>query len=81
MVSKLIKKREVNCVMLFNLDKIIGMMGLILGVEVISIVIFIFLLINIRNPVLAGLAGNLSSLSMIVGIIFIFVKQEMGRLN
>lgn len=67
--------------MLFNLDKIIGMMGLILGVEVISIVIFIFLLINIRNPVLAGLAGNLSSLSMIVGIIFIFVKQEMGRLN
>lgn len=67
--------------MISNLDKIIGMMGLILGVEVISIVVFLFLLINIRNPVLAGLAGNISSLSMTVGIIFIFVKQEMGRLN
>lgn len=67
--------------MISNLDKILGMMGLILGVEVISIVIFLFLLINIRNPVLAGLAGNISSLGMMVGIIFIFVKQEMGRLD
>jgi hypothetical protein len=67
--------------MISNLDKILGMMGLILGVEVISIVVFLFLLVNIRNPVLAGLAGNISSLGMMVGIIFIFVKQEMGKLN
>lgn len=67
--------------MISNLDKIIGMMGLILGVEVISIVIFLSLIIYIRNPVLAGLAGNLSSFGMTAGIIFIFVKQEMGKLN
>lgn len=67
--------------MISNLDKILGIMGLTLGVEIISIVIFLFLLINIRNPVLAGLAGNMSSLGMITGIIFIFVKQEMGKLD
>ncbi|MTK63877.1 MAG: hypothetical protein F8N15_04970 [Methanobacterium sp.] len=67
--------------MISNLDKILGMMGLILGVEVISIVIFLFILINIRNPVLAGLVGNISSLGMMVGIIFIFVKQEIGKLD
>jgi hypothetical protein len=67
--------------MISNLDKIIGMVGLVLGVEVVSIVIFLFLIINLRNPVLAGLAGNISSLGMIVGIICVFLKQEMGKLN
>jgi hypothetical protein len=68
-------------VIISNLDKILGMVGLILGVEVISIVVFLFILVNIRNPVLAGLAGNISSLGMMVGIIFIFVKHEIGKLN
>jgi hypothetical protein len=67
--------------MISNLDKIIGMMGLVLGVEVVSIVIFLFLIIKLRNPMLAGLAGNISSLGMIVGIICIFVKQDRGKLN
>lgn len=69
---------EDYCVLISNLDKIIGMVGLILGVEVIAILIFLFLITNLRNPVIAGLAGNISSFCMVLGIIIIHIKQEIG---
>ena len=60
-----------------NLDKIIGMVGLIMGIELIAIAIFTVSILYLRSPVVAGIIGNLSSLGMMLGTIFVFVKKEM----
>jgi len=60
-----------------NLDKIIGMVGLIIGIELIAIAIFSVSILYFRSPVVAGIIGNLSSLGMMLGTIFVFVKKEM----
>ena len=60
-----------------NLDKIIGMVGLILGIELVAIFIFTVSIAYFRNPVIAGVIGNMSSLGMTLGVIFAFVKKEM----
>jgi len=60
-----------------NLDKIIGMVGLIMGIELIAIAIFTVSILYFRSPVVAGIIGNLSSLGMMLGTIFVFVKKEM----
>ena len=60
-----------------NLDKIIGMVGLIIGIELIAIAIFTVSILYFRSPVVAGIIGNLSSLGMMLGTIFVFVKKEM----
>jgi hypothetical protein len=60
-----------------NLDKIIGMVGLVMGIEIIAIAIFTISVIYLRNPVVAGVIGNLSSLGMLFGTLFIFVKKDM----
>jgi hypothetical protein len=60
-----------------NLDKIIGMVGLILGIELIAIVIFTLSIVYFRNPVAAGVIGNMSSLGLTLGLTFAFVKKEM----
>jgi hypothetical protein len=60
-----------------NLDKIIGMVGLVMGIELIAITIFTVSLAYFRSPVVAGVIGNLSSLGMLLGTIFVFVKKEM----
>jgi hypothetical protein len=57
--------------------KIMGMLGLLLGIEVISIVIFSILLLYLRSPITAGIIGNISSLSMILGIIIFSIKREI----
>jgi len=60
-----------------NLDKIIGMVGLVMGIELIAIAIFSVSVLYFRNPVVAGVIGNLSSLGMLLGTIFVFVKKDM----
>jgi|WetSurMetagenome_2_1015567.scaffolds.fasta_scaffold483516_1 hypothetical protein len=64
--------------MLFdNFDKIVGLVGLILGIELIAIVIFTISIVYFKSPVVAGLIGNISSLGMVLGTLFVFVKKEM----
>ncbi len=60
-----------------NLDKIIGILGLILGIELIAIAIFSFSILYFKSPVVAGVIGNMSSLGMTLGTIIVFVKREM----
>jgi xanthosine utilization system XapX-like protein len=61
-----------------NLDKIIGMVGLMLGIELVAIFIFTVSIAYFRSPVVAGVIGNMSSLGMTLGVIFAFVKKEMN---
>ena len=61
-----------------NLDKIIGMVGLVMGIEIIAIAIFTVSVLYFRSPVVAGVIGNLTSLVMMLGTIFVFVRKEMN---
>ncbi|MBZ2164787.1 hypothetical protein [Methanobacterium spitsbergense] len=58
-----------------NLDKIIGLVGLVIGIEIIAVVIFTFSILYFKNPVIAGLIGNFSSLTMISGLIAFSIKR------
>ncbi|MBZ2164519.1 hypothetical protein [Methanobacterium spitsbergense] len=60
-----------------NLDKIIAMVGMIMGIELIAIGIFTLSIAYFRSPVVAGIIGNISSLGMMLGVIFVFVKKEI----
>ena len=60
-----------------NLDKIIGMVGLMLGIELVAIFIFTVSIAYFRSPVVAGVIGNMSSLGMTLGVIVVFIKKEM----
>ncbi len=59
-----------------NLDKIIGLVGLIVGIELIAIAIFTASVLYFRNPVVAGLIGNFSFLTMGLGLLSIAVNHE-----
>ena len=59
-----------------NLDKIIGLVGVIMGIELIAIAIFTASILYFRNPVVAGLIGNFSFLTMGLGLIGISVNHE-----
>jgi hypothetical protein len=59
-----------------NLDKIIGLVGLMVGVEIIAAVIFTVSVLYLRSPVVAGIVGNLSSLDMTLGIIGFSIYHE-----
>ena len=59
-----------------NLDKILGLFGLMVGIELVAIVIFTVSILYIRNPVAAGLIGNISSLTMTLGIIGYAVNRD-----
>ena len=49
-----------------NLDKIVGLVGVIAGIEIIVIAIFTVSVLYLRNPVTAGVIGNISNLTMIM---------------
>lgn len=59
-----------------NLDKILGLVGLMVGIEVIAIAIFTVSILYVRNPITAGIIGNVSSLTMIMGIIGYSIKKD-----
>lgn len=54
------------------------MVGLMLGIELVTIFIFTVSIAYFRSPVVAGVIGNMSSLGMTLGVIFAFVKKEMN---
>ena len=64
-----------------NLDKIIGLVGLMVGVEIIAAVIFTISVLYFRSPVVAGIVGNLSSLSMTLGLIGFSIYHERKDVN
>ena len=59
-----------------NLEKIIGLTGVVVGMELLAGAIFIVSVIYFRNQYLAGVIGNLFSLSMAIGLITFFLKKE-----
>ena len=59
-----------------NLDKIIGLVGLIMGIELIAVAIFMASILYFRNPVVAGLIGNFSFLTMGLGLLGIAINHE-----
>jgi hypothetical protein len=52
-----------------NLDKIIGLVGLVIGIELIAAAIFTLSIVYFKNPATAGVIGNMSSLSIFLGMI------------
>jgi len=63
-VSFVIEKWDIMIV--DNLDKIVGLVGVIAGIEIIVIAIFTVSVLYLRNPVTAGVIGNISNLTMIM---------------
>ncbi|HEX7467574.1 MAG TPA: hypothetical protein VF324_03155 [Methanobacterium sp.] len=63
-----------------NLDKIIGLVGLIMGIEIIAIAIFISSILYIRNPVVAGLIANISSFTMTLALLSYAINRERNNL-
>ncbi len=59
-----------------NLDKILGLVGLIMGIEIIAIAIFMTSILYLKNPVVAGLVGNISSLTMTLGLLGYAINRE-----
>ena len=59
-----------------NLDKIIGLVGLIMGMELIAIAIFTASIVYFKNPIIAGLIGNFSFLTMGLGLLGIAINHE-----
>lgn len=59
-----------------NLDKLIGLVGVCIGIEIIAGLIAIFAIIYVRNPYIAGVVGSLSSLSLSSALIYTFLKRE-----
>jgi hypothetical protein len=59
-----------------NMDKILGLVGLMVGIELIAIAIFTVTILYFRNPFAAGIVGNISSLVMTMGIIGFMINRE-----
>jgi hypothetical protein len=59
-----------------NLDKIVGLVGILSGIEILAAIIFTISFIYLRNPQVAGIIGNISSLSMTLGLITLFLKKD-----
>jgi len=59
-----------------NLEKIIGLTGVVIGIELLAGAIFVLSILYFRNQYLAGVIGNLCSLSMTLGLISFFLKKE-----
>lgn len=58
-----------------NLDKIIGLVGLVIGIELIAAVIFTLSIVYLKNPVTAGIIGNMSSLTIFLGLIAYSIRR------
>lgn len=59
-----------------NLEKIVGLVGVIVGIEILAAAIFMFSFLYFRNQQIAGLIGNFSSLTLTLGLITIFLKKD-----
>jgi hypothetical protein len=59
-----------------NLDKLIGLVGVCIGIEIIAGLIAIFAIIYVRTPYIAGVIASLSSLSMTSLLIMFFLRND-----
>ena len=55
--------------------KIIGVLGAVIGIEIIAILIFMVSVIYLRNQQVAGLIGNFSSMSMALVLLITLLKN------
>jgi hypothetical protein len=67
-------------VIIDKLSEIIGFFGVIAGIEIIAIVLFSASILYFRNPIVAGVIGNMSSLSMSLGYIGYSIRNERKKL-
>jgi hypothetical protein len=58
-----------------NLDKIIGLTGVVIGIELVAAAMFMLSIVYFRSPQIAGLIGNLTILSLATGLIAYFLKK------
>jgi hypothetical protein len=58
-----------------NLEKFIGLVGVVIGIEIIAGIIFFLSLLYLRNQQIAGIIGSLSSMTMTCTLITIFLKR------
>jgi len=59
-----------------NLEKIIGLFGIVIGIEIIAGLIFILSILYLRNQQIAGIIRSFSNLSMKCALIAIFLKKD-----
>jgi hypothetical protein len=69
--------KEGDTVIILNLVKIIGFFGLIIGIELVAVAIYMVSVLYLRNTAVAGVIGNMSSLSIIFGLIGYSLNKEM----
>lgn len=63
--------------MLFvDFTKIVGVLGAVIGIEIVAILIFMVSAIYLRNQQVAGLIGNLSSMSMAFVLLVTLLKKD-----
>ncbi len=59
--------------------KITALLGMFIGIELIAIGVFTVSVLYFKSPVVAGVIGNMSSLGMLLGVIFVSVIKEMRK--
>jgi hypothetical protein len=64
-----------------NLDRLIGLVGVCIGIEIIAGLIGIFAIIYVRNPYIAGVIASMSSMSMSGVLIYTFLKREPTQMK
>ena len=58
---------------------IIGISGLAVSIILIGVAFFTISLLYLKKPQIAGLIGNISSLSIAVGVILFFIKRGINN--
>lgn len=65
-----------------NLHMIIGLIGIGgLAVSILMIGVFFFTLsaVYLRKPMVSGLIGNISSFTVAIGVILLFIKRDLNK--
>jgi hypothetical protein len=58
---------------------LIGIGGLAVSMLMVGVLMFTLSAVYLRKPLIAGLIGNLSSFSVAVGVILLFIKKDLNK--
>jgi len=65
-----------------NLHMIIGLIGiggLAVSMLMIGVLFFTLSTVYLRKPMVAGLVGNISSFTVAIGVILLFIKKDLNK--
>lgn len=65
-----------------NIHMIIGLIGiggLAVSIILIGVLFFTLSTVYLRKPMVAGLIGNISSFTVAIGVILLFIKRDLNK--